>query len=70
MAAHGDFAQFGVGAIFGLGQFVAAPISVAQFALGLVAIGQFGFGVLLGIGMIATGWKTIAGLALGKLFHH
>ncbi len=48
-------AQFGVGAVFGLGQFVIAPIAVGQFALGLVALGQFGIGLLYGAGQIATG---------------
>lgn len=48
-------AQFGVGAVFGLGQFVAAPIAIGQFAFGLIAIGQFGLGLLLGAGMIAAG---------------
>lgn len=57
-------AQFGAARIFGLGQFIAAPIAIAQFAFGLLAIGQFGIGLLLGIGMIATGLKAIGGLTL------
>lgn len=48
-------AQFGVGLIFGFGQFVAAPIAIGQFALGLVAAGQFGIGILAGAGQFATG---------------
>lgn len=48
-------AQFGVGAVFGLGQVVAAPIAIGQVAFGLIAIGQFGLGLLLGVGMFATG---------------
>jgi hypothetical protein len=48
-------AQFGVGAVFGLGQFVVAPIAVGQFALGIVAVGQLGIGLLAGVGMLATG---------------
>lgn len=63
-------AQFGVGAVFGLGQFVAAPISVAQFAFGLAAIGQFAIGLLFGLGMIATGWKAIGLITLQKLLGH
>ena len=63
-------AQFGVGAVFGLGQFVAAPISVGQIAFGLAAIGQFAIGLLFGMGMIATGWKAIGLFTLQKLFRH
>jgi hypothetical protein len=62
-------AQFGVGYIFGLGQFVLAPIALGQFAAGLFAAGQFGFGLLMGAGLIATGllkaWGLIR-LTLGK----
>ncbi len=63
-------AQFGVGLVAGIGQFVVAPIAVGQFALGLVAAGQFGIGLLYGAGMIATGLlgkvAAIAGAARGR----
>lgn len=65
--AKGGFilAQFGVGAVAGIGQFVVAPIAVGQFALGLVAVGQVGIGVLAGVGMLATGLWTKGLVVLG-----
>jgi hypothetical protein len=48
-------AQFGVAGLFGIGQFMAAPIAIGQFALGLAAIGQFAIGGLYGLGMVGTG---------------
>src|SRR4029453_13667066 len=65
--AKGAFvlAQFGVGAVAGIGQFVVAPIAVGQFALGIVAIGQFGIGILAGVGMIATGLWAEGGVGRG-----
>lgn len=60
-------AQVGAASVFGLGQFIAAPIAVAQFAVGLVCVGQFALAALLGVGMIATGLKATGLLAL-RLF--
>lgn len=60
-------AQMGAASVFGLGQFIAAPIAVAQFAVGLVCVGQLALAALLGVGMIATGLKATGLLAL-RLF--
>ena len=59
-------AQFGIGAVAGIGQFVVAPIAIGQFALGIVAVGQFGIGLLAGLGMIATGVWAKGMAVLGR----
>lgn len=48
-------AQFGIAFVFGLGQFMLAPIAVGQFAGGIVAAGQVALGVVAGAGQVATG---------------
>ena len=55
-------AQFGVAGLFGIGQFMLAPIALGQFAFGLVAAGQFGIGLLAGAGQFATGWLKAIGM--------
>ena len=55
-------AQFGIAGIFGIGQFMLAPIAVGQFAFGLLALGQFGIGLLAGAGQFATGWLKALGM--------
>ena len=48
-------AQFGVGIIFGLGQFVVGLVAIGQVALGLLlGVGQFAFG-LFAIGQFVAG---------------
>lgn len=61
-------AQFGVGAVFALGQFVAAPIAIGQIAVGLVAVGQFGIGLLYGLGMFSTGLWAKGAWTFGNRF--
>jgi hypothetical protein len=60
-------AQVGAASVFGLGQFIAAPIAVAQFAVGLVCVGQIALAALLGVGMLATGLRATGAFAL-RLF--
>ena len=48
-------AQFGIGIIFGLGQFM----------IGLTALAQFAGGLLIGVGQIASGVVTIGQFVVG-----
>ena len=48
--------QFGIGLLFGFGQFVG----------GIIAIGQFSLGVYFGAGQFATGLTAIGQFAFGK----
>ncbi len=55
--------QFGVGVLFGMGQSIAAPAAVAQFAAAvLAAVGQFAVG-WLAVGQMAAGF---GGLVVGQ----
>ena len=63
-------AQFGIGAVLGIGQFVVAPLALGQFAFGLLAAGQFGIGILAGAGMFATGIVAKGMFALGNFFQN
>jgi len=47
--------QFGIGFLFGLGQFM----------IGIVAIGQFALGLYFGLGQFATGITAIGQFAFG-----
>ena len=58
-------AQFGVAGLFGLGQFMIAPLAIAQFAGSLVAIAQFAITLCFGLGQFATGYVAIGQFAAG-----
>jgi hypothetical protein len=58
-------AQFGIGYVFGFGQFIVAPLAIAQFALSLVAVAQFAITALFGLGQFATGYVAIGQFAFG-----
>jgi hypothetical protein len=54
-------AQFGVGLLFGFGQFIVGGAVLAQFAGGLVAVGQFA------AGYAALGQMVLAYYGLGQI---
>ena len=59
-------AQFGIGFLFGFGQFVLAPLAIGQFAFALAAIGQFAITWLFGLGQFATGYVAVGQVAFGE----
>jgi len=68
MVAKGIIAigQFGIGVLFGLGQFVGGIFSIGQFALGIIfAFGQFACGITA-VGQIAFGSYVRAQIGFGS----
>src|SRR5436309_13817064 len=59
-------AQFGVGILFGFGQFILAPLAIGQFAFALAAVGQFAITLVFGLGQFATGYVAIGQVAFGE----
>jgi hypothetical protein len=59
-------AQFGIGVLFGIGQFMFGLTGIAQFAItGLFGIGQFATGYIA-IGQLALGYYALAQLGFAE----